>query len=374
MAAPYPARFKMSTIAPYDGSTDADEHLENYQAHMLIQNANEATFCKAFCLTLTGTALLWYRRLIPRTMDSFRQLSDAFLAAFLNAKTRKKDTSYLFRIKQDENEHLKGYLDCFDKTIAYDVPPTFAHSIGIAQKHAEAEEYIRGRNYSLGETLRRRYDPLGRKSPRRTGQTRSEQPRRPPTKLKLHQGPKHLQEGSVNTLPFRHEGTRAEPDLRQGTASGPTTDQDRPCPSFANDEANKLLHPHIDALVEEIKITDNIVRCVLIDNGRSANILFMDAFTKFKIGGAVLTPIQTLLYGFASECVRATGFICLLITIGDGPEKATRIVEFLVIDKPSVYNAILGRPTLNALKAVVSTYHLALKFPILNRVRIFRGN
>ncbi|GMN19239.1 hypothetical protein TIFTF001_039757 [Ficus carica] len=38
MASPYPARFKMPSMASYDGSTDADEHLENYQAYMLIQN------------------------------------------------------------------------------------------------------------------------------------------------------------------------------------------------------------------------------------------------------------------------------------------------------------------------------------------------
>ncbi|GMN61765.1 hypothetical protein TIFTF001_030860 [Ficus carica] len=36
MASPYPARFKMPSVASYDGSTDADEHVENYQAHMLI--------------------------------------------------------------------------------------------------------------------------------------------------------------------------------------------------------------------------------------------------------------------------------------------------------------------------------------------------
>lgn len=30
IAVPYPARFKISIIAPYDGTTDADEHLENY--------------------------------------------------------------------------------------------------------------------------------------------------------------------------------------------------------------------------------------------------------------------------------------------------------------------------------------------------------
>ena len=46
LAVLYPARFKMPTVAHNDGSTDADEHLENYQAHMLIQNANKATLCK----------------------------------------------------------------------------------------------------------------------------------------------------------------------------------------------------------------------------------------------------------------------------------------------------------------------------------------
>ena len=56
MAIPYLARFKMSSMASYDGSKDADEHLENYQAYMLIQNANKAALCKAFCLTLTSAA------------------------------------------------------------------------------------------------------------------------------------------------------------------------------------------------------------------------------------------------------------------------------------------------------------------------------
>ena len=50
------------------------------------------------------------------------------------------------------------------------------------------------------------------------------------------------------------------------------------------------------------------------------------------------------------------------------------MVEFLIVDKPPVYNVILGRPTLNTLKAVILTYHLVMKFPILNEVGIFRGN
>ena len=45
MASPYLARFKMSSTASYDGSMDVDEYLENYQAYMLVQNANEAALC-----------------------------------------------------------------------------------------------------------------------------------------------------------------------------------------------------------------------------------------------------------------------------------------------------------------------------------------
>ena len=44
------------------------------------------------------------------------------------------------------------------------------------------------------------------------------------------------------------------------------------------------------------------------------------------------------------------------------------------MDRPSVYNVILGRPTVNALKAVVSMYHLAPKFPTPSGVGVFRGN
>ena len=38
-------------------------------------------------------------------------------------------------------------------------------------------------------------------------------------------------------------------------------------------------------------------------------------------------------------------------------------MTFLVVDCSSAYNAILGQPTLNAWKAVTSTYHLMIKFP-----------
>ncbi|RRT32529.1 hypothetical protein B296_00047995 [Ensete ventricosum] len=44
------------------------------------------------------------------------------------------------------------------------------------------------------------------------------------------------------------------------------------------------------------------------------------------------------------------------------PRSKTLMVSFMVVKLPSAYNAIIGRPTLNQLKAVVSTYHRLLKF------------
>ena len=50
------------------------------------------------------------------------------------------------------------------------------------------------------------------------------------------------------------------------------------------------------------------------------------------------------------------------------------MVDFLLVDQPSAYNAIIGRPTLNALRVVVSIYHLAMKFPIEDLVGEVRGD
>ncbi|KAL0339313.1 UNVERIFIED_CONTAM: hypothetical protein Sangu_1453400 [Sesamum angustifolium] len=56
------------------------------------------------------------------------------------------------------------------------------------------------------------------------------------------------------------------------------------------------------------------------------------------------------------------------------PTKRTKIVCFVVVDMPSAYSLILGRPTLNTFQAVISTCHTKLKFPIRDNVGEIKGD
>jgi hypothetical protein len=51
------------------------------------------------------------------------------------------------------------------------------------------------------------------------------------------------------------------------------------------------------------------------------------------------------------------------MTLGNRLEMRSILVKFLVVDCPSAYNAIIKRPTLNVLEAIVSKIHLVMKFP-----------
>jgi hypothetical protein len=143
---------------------------------------------------------------------------------------------------------------------------------------------------------------------------------------------------------------------------------------FTEEDARKVFHPHDDALVVTLEIAGYSIRHVLIDNGSSANIIYLTAFQQMKIGKDQLRPIETPLVGFAGTSVYPLGMITLQIIAGAYPKQATKKVNFLVVDCPSAYNVIIGRPTLNRLRAVTSTYHLLVRFPIENGIGEMRGD
>jgi len=72
------------------------------------------------------------------------------------------------------------------------------------------------------------------------------------------------------------------------------------------------------------------------------------------------------MYGFAEDQVEVRGHVELRTT----PHPAPLITRYLVVNAPSAYNILLGRPSLNRIGAVASTKHMKMKLPSLERVII----
>jgi hypothetical protein len=87
-----------------------------------------------------------------------------------------------------------------------------------------------------------------------------------------------------------------------------------------------------------------------------------------------IKPFGLPLVGFTGERVPIMGVISLPIKCGTSPKDSTVMADFLVIDQRSTYNAIIGWPMLNKLKAITSIYHLMMKFPTKKGIGELKGN
>lgn len=85
---------------------------------------------------------------------------------------------------------------------------------------------------------------------------------------------------------------------------------------------------------------------------------------------SLLKQERTTLIGFAGEMTYALGSIKLAVTAGD----VRKIVEFIVINRLTPFNDILGRLWLYSMKAVPSTYYHCMKFPTPKSIETIRGN
>ncbi|XP_074570551.1 uncharacterized protein LOC141827208 [Curcuma longa] len=132
--------------------------------------------------------------------------------------------------------------------------------------------------------------------------------------------------------------------------------------------------PHDDALVIRATIANYDVARIFIDTGSSVNVLYKDAFNRMQIDRDQLQPMTTSLFGFSGHEVRPLGQIQLPLSLGEEPLRRTRSILFTVVDAPSSYNVILGRPALSSFEAVVSTFHQKIKFPVQGQVGVVSGD
>ncbi len=105
-----------------------------------------------------------------------------------------------------------------------------------------------------------------------------------------------------------------------------------------------------------------ITRRVLVDNGSSADIIYLPTYQQMRIDKKQLRPIDIPLVGFIRDKVNPSRVVSLMIEAGTYPKQVTTSVEFLVVDCLLAYSISIGRPTLNNLRVVTSTYYLLVRF------------
>ncbi|XP_058189370.1 uncharacterized protein LOC131306956 [Rhododendron vialii] len=131
---------------------------------------------------------------------------------------------------------------------------------------------------------------------------------------------------------------------KQVLAVGPRSKRPRPKElpkwtiTFTQRDLEHVQTPHSDALVITVQIGVHDVKRVLIDQGSSAEVMYYDLFKKLDLPKSALQPAEVSLIGFNGAPVWPLGRIFLPVIVGS----KTLSVEFIVINVPSPYNAILG--------------------------------
>ena len=144
--------------------------------------------------------------------------------------------------------------------------------------------------------------------------------------------------------------------------------------SFNERDASRVKQSHNDPLVIMLTIERFNTKRIPVDNGSSADIIYLPAFQQLKLDPRRLRPFDSPLISFSGDRVYPKGIVTLTVTVGTYLRQLTRQLDFLVVDYPSSYNVIIGRPTLNRWKAATPTYCLKVKFPTENGVGEVKGD
>jgi len=122
--------------------------------------------------------------------------------------------------------------------------------------------------------------------------------------------------------------------------------------------------PHEDdPIVLSVIMMGRNVHRVLVDQGSSADVMFWNTYAGLQIPTDQLRPFDGVLVGFSGDQVEVKGYVDLRTTFRDKEDAKTIFIRYIVVNAPSSYNLLLGRPSINKLGAMISTVHLKMKFP-----------
>jgi hypothetical protein len=117
-------------------------------------------------------------------------------------------------------------------------------------------------------------------------------------------------------------------------------------------------------LVLEAQIGGFTSKKVFMDGGSSLNLIYADTLWKIKIPMIDILPSKTSFHGIVpGKPTYPLGFINLDVIFGTPANFKKEKIEFKVVDWPSQYHAILGRPAFARFMAVPHYAYIKLWMP-----------
>ncbi|KAG7527760.1 hypothetical protein ISN44_Un269g000010, partial [Arabidopsis suecica] len=199
---------------------------------------------------------------------------------------------------------------------------------------------------------------------KRPRQSNEEEPRSSKGKINVIIGGSKLCRDTINAIKKHRRNVLFKANL------GEEMDFQGTSISFDEEETCHLERPHDDALVITLDVANFEVSRILVDTGSSVDLIFLGTLERMGISRADIVGPPTPLVAFTSESAMSLGTIKLPVLA----KNVSKIVDFVVFDKPAAYNIILGTPWIYQMKAVPSTYHQCIKFPTPSGVGTIRGS
>ena len=106
-----PRRFHQPTFTMYNGRTNPVEHVSQFNQRMAVYSKNEALICKVFPSSLGPMAMRWFNAFRPNSINSFKQLTQAFRSRFITSSRVPQPLDSLLSLSMRKGETLKAYSD-----------------------------------------------------------------------------------------------------------------------------------------------------------------------------------------------------------------------------------------------------------------------
>ncbi|XP_022883202.1 uncharacterized protein LOC111399956 [Olea europaea var. sylvestris] len=100
----------------------------------------------------------------------------------------------------------------------------------------------------------------------------------------------------------------------------------------------------------------------------------MDGVSLLHDDALFISTIIANFEGFGGGVIVPEGVIELSLTLGIDPKQVTEVIPFQVVHASMAYNAILGRPLLNKIREIVSTFHIFMKFSSGHGIGVVHGD